>query len=137
MDTKRALSGGYGNAMLVADSIYQACRYWEVFQSTELKGHCAVVTSYDANSSSVKDEYVGEGETEDFTKYEIYKRMIGDRTPEQFEAWAKKEFIEHPADMKLLIVVDKLLTGFDAPSATYLYIQQRCVTTTCFRRFVA
>ena len=27
MDTKRALSGGYGNAMLVADSIYQACRY--------------------------------------------------------------------------------------------------------------
>ena len=125
MDTKRALSGGYGNAMLVADSIYQACRYWEVFQSTELKGHCAVVTSYDANSSLVKDEYVGEGETEDFTKYEIYKRMIGDRTPEQFEAWAKKEFIEHPADMKLLIVVDKLLTGFDAPSATYLYIDKK------------
>ena len=125
MDTKRALSGGYGNAMLVADSIYQACRYWEVFQSTELKGHCAVVTSYDANSSSVKDEYVGEGETEDFTKYEIYKKMIGDRTPEQFEAWAKKEFVEHPADMKLLIVVEKLLTGFDAPSATYLYIDKK------------
>ncbi len=125
MDTKRALSGGYGNAMLVADSIYQACRYWEVFQSTELKGHCAVVTSYDANISSVRDEYVGNGETEDYTKYEVYKRMIGDRTPEQFEAWAKKEFVEHPADMKLLIVVDKLLTGFDAPSATYLYIDKQ------------
>ncbi len=109
----------------VADSNYQACRYWEAFQATELKRHCAVVTSYDANSSSVKDEYVGEGETEDFTKYEIYKRMIGYRTPEQFEAWAKKEFIEHPADMKLLIVVDKLLTGFDAPSATYLYIDKK------------
>ena len=26
--------------------------------------------------------------------------------------------------MKLLIVVDKLLTGFDAPSATYLYIDK-------------
>lgn len=125
MGTKRVLSSGYGNAMLVADSIYQACRYWEVFQSTELKGHCAVVTSYDANSSSVKDEYVGEGETEDFTKYEIYKRMIGDRTPEQFETWAKKEFVEHPADLKLLIVVEKLLTGFDAPSATYLYIDKK------------
>lgn len=125
MDTKRALSGGYGNAMLVADSIYQACRYWEVFQSTELKGHCAVVTSYEANASSVRDEYVGEGETEDFTKYAIYKRMIGDRTPEQFEAWARKEFVEHPADMKLLIVVEKLLTGFDAPSATYLYIDKK------------
>jgi len=29
-----------------------------------------------------------------------------------------------PAQMKLLIVVDKLLTGFDAPSATYLYIDK-------------
>ncbi len=125
MDTKRMLSTGCGNAMLVADSIYQACRYWEVFQSTDLKGHCAVVTSYDADSSTVKDEYVGEGETETLAKYEIYKRMIGDKTPEQFEAWAKTEFIDHPKDMKLLIVVDKLLTGFDAPAATYLYIDKR------------
>lgn len=125
MDTKRMLSTGCGNAMLVADSIYQACRYWEVFQSTDLKGHCAVVTSYDADSSTVKDEYVGEGETEALAKYEIYKRMIGDKTPEQFEAWAKTEFIDHPKDMKLLIVVDKLLTGFDAPAATYLYIDKR------------
>ncbi len=125
MSTKRALSAGYGNAMLVADSIYQACRYWKVFQSTELKGHCAVVTSYDASTSSVKDEYQGDGETEDLTKYEIYQKMIGDLTPEQFESWAKQEFINHPADMKLLIVVDKLLTGFDAPSATYLYIDKK------------
>lgn len=125
MDTKRMLSTGCGNAMLVADSIYQACRYWEVFQSTDLKGHCAIVTSYDADGSTVKDEYVGEGETEVLAKYEIYKRMIGDKTPEQFEAWAKTEFIDHPKDMKLLIVVDKLLTGFDAPAATYLYIDKR------------
>lgn len=125
MSTKRALSGGYGNAMLVADSIYQACRYWEVFQSTELKGHCAVVTSYDASTASVKDEYQGDGETEDLTKYEIYQKMIGEQTAEQFEAWAKQEFIDHPGDMKLLIVVDKLLTGFDAPSATYLYIDKK------------
>ncbi len=27
--------------------------------------------------------------------------------------------------MRLLIVVDKLLTGFDAPSATYLYIDKQ------------
>ena len=125
MSTKRALLGGYGNAMLVADSIYQACRYWEVFQSTELKGHCAVVTSYDASTASVKDEYQGDGETEDLTKYEIYQKMIGDYTAEQFETWAKQEFIDHPGDMKLLIVVDKLLTGFDAPSATYLYIDKK------------
>jgi type I restriction enzyme R subunit len=33
-------------------------------------------------------------------------------------------FINEPARMKLLIVVDKLLTGFDAPAATYLYIDK-------------
>ena len=33
-------------------------------------------------------------------------------------------FKKTPAKMKLLIVVDKLLTGFDAPSATYLYIDK-------------
>lgn len=124
MDTKRPLQCGYGNAMLVADSIYQACRYWELFQDTDLKEHCAVVTSYEANASDIKDEATGAGETEEKIKYEITKRMMGDKSPEQFEAWAKQEFIDHPASMKLLVVVDKLLTGFDAPAATYLYIDK-------------
>ena len=43
---------------------------------------------------------------------------------EQFEKEVKKRFIEEPGQMKLLIVVDKLLTGFDAPPATYLYIDK-------------
>ncbi len=124
MDTRRPLQCGYGNAMQVSDSIYQACRYWELFQDTDLKGHCAVVTSYEANASDIKDEATGAGDTEEKVKYEITKRMMGDKTPEQFEKWAKKEFIDHPASMKLLIVVDKLLTGFDAPAATYLYIDK-------------
>lgn len=124
MDTRRPLQCGYGNAMLVSDSIYQACRYWELFQETDLKGHCAVVTSYEANASDIKDEATGAGDTEEKVKYEITKRMMGDKTPEQFEKWAKSEFIDHPASMKLLIVVDKLLTGFDAPAATYLYIDK-------------
>ncbi|MDD4822848.1 MAG: HsdR family type I site-specific deoxyribonuclease [Bacteroidales bacterium] len=125
MDTKRQLLGGYGNAMLVSDSIYQACRYWELFQDTDLKGHCAVVTSYEANAADIKNEATGAGDTEEKVKYEITKRMMGDKTPDQFEDWAKDEFIKHPATMKLLIVVDKLLTGFDAPSATYLYIDKK------------
>ena len=43
---------------------------------------------------------------------------------DRFEQEVKKLFIEKPAEMKLLIVVDKLLTGFDAPPATYLYIDK-------------
>ena len=49
----------------------------------------------------------------------------------------KKKFIDEPGQMKLLIVVDKLLTGFDAPPATYLYIDKQMRTTACSRRSAA
>jgi type I restriction enzyme R subunit len=51
--------------------------------------------------------------------------MLGGQEPEAFEKEVKKKFIDEPGQMKLLIVVDKLLTGFDAPSATYLYIDKK------------
>ena len=35
--------------------------------------------------------------------------------------------------MKLLIVVDKLLTGFDAPTATYLYLDRKMIDHTLFQ----
>jgi type I restriction enzyme, R subunit len=44
---------------------------------------------------------------------------------DEFETEVKKKFVEEPVQMKLLIVVNKLLTGFDAPSATYLYIDKK------------
>ena len=50
--------------------------------------------------------------------------MLNGKKPEDFERETKKSFKETPAQMKLLIVVDKLLTGFDAPHATYLYIDK-------------
>jgi len=50
--------------------------------------------------------------------------MLNGKSPEDFEDEVKKRFVDEPAQMKLLIVVDKLLTGFDAPSATYLYIDK-------------
>src|SRR5690242_7318580 len=43
---------------------------------------------------------------------------------ESYEERAKALFAREPANMKLLIVVDKLLTGFDAPPCTYLYIDK-------------
>jgi type I restriction enzyme R subunit len=57
-------------------------------------------------------------------KYETYVKMLGGKTVELFDKETKETFKKHPAQMKLLIVVDKLLTGFDAPSATYLYIDK-------------
>ncbi len=124
MEMKPRLKAGRGNAMLVASSIYQACKYYELFQSAGLK-KCAVVTSYEPNIGDIRTETVGEdGETEAVEQYEIYQRMLDGKEPTLFEKEAKRKFIEQPDEMKLLIVVDKLLTGFDAPPATYLYIDK-------------
>lgn len=125
MDTTPMLVNRRGNAILVADSIYQACRYWDAFQKTALKGHCAVITSFEAKADDINMASAGENESEDEYKYRIYKEMTdGHKSVSAFEAYAKKEFIDHPKNMRLLIVVDKLLTGFDAPSACVLYIDK-------------
>jgi type I restriction enzyme, R subunit len=124
MSTRSRLESGSGNAMLVSDSIYNACKYYELFQATDLAGKCAIVTSYRPNPGDLKGETTGEGLTERMRKYEIYTKMLGGKEPEAFEDEVKTRFIDHPGQMKLLIVVDKLLTGFDAPSATYLYIDK-------------
>ena len=124
MLTLLPLKKGYGNAMLVAGSIYQAYRYWKLFQDTPLKGHCAVVSSYEPKEVDIQHGHSEDALNEAEFVYETAKEMMGDKTPEKFEDAAKKKFIDEPGDMKLLIVVDKLLTGFDAPSATYMYIDK-------------
>ncbi|MDR2597416.1 MAG: type I restriction endonuclease subunit R [Treponema sp.] len=119
-DVKGRLADGNGNALLVADSIYSACKYYEIFQSKGFK-KCAIITSFVPLESNLRTESEN---SEEFEKYEIYKKMLGDQSVEDFEKEAKRKFIEEPANMMLLIVVDKLLTGFDAPPCTYLYIDK-------------
>ncbi len=125
MSTKPRLMSGRGNAMLVSGSIYQACKFYELFQHTDLAGKCAIVTSYNPSVSDIKGEASSDNAiTEKLKQYEIYNQMLNGKTAEAFEEEAKTKFIDEPAQLKLLIVVDKLLTGFDAPSATYLYIDK-------------
>ncbi|ORI25363.1 restriction endonuclease subunit R, partial [Rhodococcus erythropolis] len=135
METKPRLMDRRGNAMLVGSSIYQACKFYELFSQTDLKGKCAIVTSYAPRPGDISKEDSGAGATEKLRQYDIYRRMLADHfgesedaamgKVEQFEQDVKKEFIENPGQMRLLIVVDKLLTGFDAPSASYLYIDKK------------
>jgi type I restriction enzyme R subunit len=123
--TRDRLMSGRGNAILVSDSIYNACRYYELFQQTPLKDECAIVTSYEPTPADIKSEDSGEGLTEKLRHHSIYTDMLAGKTTEEFEKAAKKKFIEEPGQMRLLIVVAKLLTGFDAPSATYLYLDKQ------------
>lgn len=135
METQPRLTSGRGNAMLVSDSVYQACTFYEAFVKSGFKGKVAMVTSYKPNPSAIAKEDAGEGDTEELRKYGAYRRMLADHfgedpdravnRVEEFEAEVKEEFIDEPGQMRLLIVVDKLLTGFDAPSATYLYIDKK------------
>ncbi len=135
MATRPRLMDGHGNAMLVAGSIYEACKFYELFAKTELSGKCAIVTSYTPSVRDAKGETSGEGVTDKLLKYVVYAQMLADwfneptekaiSRAERFELEVKKKFIDEPGQMKLLIVVDKLLTGFDAPSATYLYIDKQ------------
>ena len=135
MATRDRLRNDRGNALLVSDSIYSACRFYEMFQQTELAGKCAIVTSYKPSPHDIAGETTGEGVTEKLNQYRIYRRMLADNFDESedaamykvdaFEKEVKRRFVHEPAVMKLLIVVDKLLTGFDAPSATYLYIDKQ------------
>ena len=129
---KPRLSTGHGNAMLVASSIYEAARYFELFRKTPFKGRCAVVTSYNPQAQDVTREETGANtETDKQFLYNLYTDLLKEVKPkpgksltETYEDEAKRLFIKQPANMKLLIVVDKLLTGFDAPSCTYLYIDK-------------
>src|SRR5690606_34308056 len=50
-----------------------------------------------------------------------------------YESDSKERFRKEPARMKLLIVVSKLLTGFDAPPCTYIYIDKKMQDHTLFQ----
>ena len=129
---KPRLASERGNAILVASSIFEACRYFEEFNKTELRDRCALITSYNPSGSDISLEDTGaKSETDKEYIYHTYDELLkdtrvslGKSKTETYEDDAKDLFVKGPARMKLLIVVDKLLTGFDAPSCTYLYIDK-------------
>ena len=130
--TKPRLVSSRGNAMLVASSIYEACKYFKLFQQTGFHDKCAIVTSYNPQARDVSLEEIGAGtETDKQYIYNTYTELLqnvsarpGKTKTETYEDLVKSLFVNEPSQMRLLIVVDKLLTGFDAPSCTYLYIDK-------------
>lgn len=115
------LNNDRGTAILVAASIYDACQYFRLFQERQFGKHCGIITSYQPNHNNISREPEGSDERYKFDTYTQY--VLKDfADTEKYEAEMKRRFIEEPANLKLLIVVSKLLTGFDAPSCTYIYL---------------
>lgn len=131
--TKPRLKSQSGNAILVASSIFEACKYYTLFLNTEMKNRCAIITSYNPNASDVSLEDTGaDNETDKQFIYKTYTDLLKDVSvkgnkskTETYETDSKESFRKEPARMKLLIVVSKLLTGFDAPPCSYIYIDKK------------
>ena len=65
-EIKARLMDGSGNAILVAGSVYAACKYYEIFQS---KGFhkCAIISSYTPQAGDLRTDTVSDDEdTENF-----------------------------------------------------------------------
>lgn len=111
--------GSHFKAMLATNSKKEAIRYLEAFE--ELGDlNCAVVIS----PPDQREGYHEVDESTDDKVQQFWKRMMDKYGNEEaYEEAIKDEFINGD-DIDLLIVVDKLLTGFDAPRATVLYVDK-------------
>jgi type I restriction enzyme, R subunit len=118
---KPRLNSDRGTAILVVASIYDACHYYRLLQNTSFGPYCGIITSYEPNHNAISREPANSDERYKFDTYTQHVLRKG-QTTKQYEDETKRRFIEEPANMKLLIVVSKLLTGFDAPSCTYIYL---------------
>jgi type I restriction enzyme R subunit len=111
--------GSQFKAMLATNSKIEAIRYLEAFEDLgDL--NCAVVVS-------PPDQREGHTSVDEESKDRIKrfwdKMMNKYINEEDYEDSIKDEFINGD-ELDLLIVVDKLLTGFDAPRATVLYVDK-------------
>jgi type I restriction enzyme R subunit len=102
-------------------SIYDACHYYRLFQNTPFDQYCGIITSFEPNHNAISREPANSDERYKFDTYTKHVLTKG-QTTKAYEDEAKRRFIEEPANLKLLVVVSKLLTGFDAPSCTYIYL---------------
>ena len=84
------LKSGRGNAMLVAGSIYEACRFFDLFDKTDLHGKCAIITSYIPSTANIRGEETGE------TSMEIHIRPDAtvDQRVEVLRQWYRQQLRE-------------------------------------------
>ncbi|GGM28201.1 DEAD/DEAH box helicase [Paraliobacillus quinghaiensis] len=111
--------GSNFKAMLATNSKIEAIRYLEAFEELE-DLNCAVMISPPDQREG--HEAVDEASNDKIQQF--WKRMMvryGDA--DKYEDAIKDEFVNGD-DIDILIVVDKLLTGFDAPKASVLYIDK-------------
>ena len=110
------LSTSNFKAMFATSSKYEAIKYHEIFQEySDLKTAYVISSNEHEELDGGNKEYVAKAWQETIKNY---------GSEEEYLKYVKNEFI-HGDEIDLLIVVDKLLTGFDAPRASTLYIDKQ------------
>lgn len=111
-------------AMLTCPSRVAAVEMFYLLNSLDGINPAVVITP---NSAKEGEDEINTNETKkrigDFFTKEIdplYKNNY-----EAYEDWVTNEFVDPEGDINLLIVKDKLLTGFDAPPAAVLYVDKK------------
>ncbi|MBQ9396622.1 MAG: hypothetical protein IJU23_14045, partial [Proteobacteria bacterium] len=137
-----------GNAMLAVKDIYRACKYYQTFRDNGFY-ECAVVAS-DFGDAKALDR---NDDSDSCYKAKTFKELLEYYNPsaqdwknaqnwmnerwmnerEVYEKYIIEKFKKEPNNLKLLIVVDKLLTGFDAPHCSVLYLDKPMKDHTMFQ----
>lgn len=114
------LKGTGFNAMLACNKKVEAVKYYNIFKSEFPELEIAVVIS--APDTREGEDDIQE-ETSDIVKKFYFNAISNYKNEEEYEEDIKFKFIN--GDIDILIVVDKLLTGFDAPKASTLYLDKQ------------
>lgn len=116
----QTLKGTGFNSMLACNKKVEAVKYYNIFKDEFPELEVAVVIS----SPDMRE---GEGsideDTNDIVKKFYINAISSYKNEEEYEEIIKSKFIN--GDIDILIVVDKLLTGFDAPKASTLYLDKQ------------
>ena len=114
------LKGTGFNAMLACNKKVEAVKYYNIFRSEFPELEVAVVISA-PDMREGEDDF--EEDTNDIVKKFYINALANYKNEEEYEEIIKSKFIN--GDIDILIVVDKLLTGFDAPRASTLYLDKQ------------
>lgn len=113
---KKTLKKSGFKAMLATQRKYDAIKYHEIFEEFgEIKSAYVISSNEHEELEGGHKEYVAKAWQETIRGY---------GSEEEYLKHVKDEFV-YGDEIDLLIVVDKLLTGFDAPRASTLYIDKQ------------
>ncbi|WP_459827722.1 type I restriction endonuclease subunit R [Campylobacter concisus] len=113
---KKTLKKSGFKAMLATQRKYDAIKYHQIFEEFgEIKSAYVISSNEHEELEGGHKEYVAKAWQETIRGY---------GSEEEYLKHVKDEFI-YGDEIDLLIVVDKLLTGFDAPRASTLYIDKQ------------